>query len=602
MVHNSHGKTRNQITRHKSVLAGPRARVLTVTVFFIIALAIGSYQSLLTTRTIYSQGLVSYEKMEIFNVDGDLSLPEDQHWFYWNPHMEGSPNATWNVTFTDECAMWVKNIANEEGRIVVGPHYKRAFIPAGYRAPVERSIFVEMDVLLEVANYAPGEWLRIAISNELYVPYNLSTKILELDFWDSPNTYTGPARGVVFSHSNITAIHLDQIPQGVWTYIRFNITDEIKNLWGNENFPWHEKQFFLLSASNIIIEYNSAVLEAKLHVKNLILSREMKPKLPTLFDEASVLDYVRAFMPADVPVVEAPENPPNLTNRLPQVKMDGKQLLANNLPIVLKGGGDDYGSIMKNYWIFEEIAKYPNFSCVRLSFRMITSRDSFFWSNIDFQELDKLLVVLEAKGIYAILDCHHDWLPLIYEELWIRQWVEIASYYSNSTVVAAYELCNEPRFDYGIWLQKWLGWEPVDWKTNGTALAYMRATETIRSVDTMHPLVFNIGYVSPQMLPPLLNTSGAIMTFHAWTKAESIEEAQNLASYYSERLTTVQELYDIPFYLGEYGIYWRMNITVQDFWFRYWTDIAKSMNWEYTFWELLDSHYLEAGYWDLMFL
>jgi hypothetical protein len=90
--------------------------------------------------------------------------------------------------------------------------------------------------------------------------------------------------------------------------------------------------------------------------------------------------------------------------------------------------------------------------------------------------MDRTLALCQKYGIYAILDNHAygQFVEQNWTQDWINNWVNIATRYANNSIVAGYELCNEP---YSIYFPS-------------VAIPCLNA---IRQVDTNH-IVFLAEY------------------------------------------------------------------------------------------------------------
>jgi len=122
--------------------------------------------------------------------------------------------------------------------------------------------------------------------------------------------------------------------------------------------------------------------------------------------------------------------------------------------VQLRGAGGDYYAYggVTNLQKFVSWMKQTGCTCIRLAFCVPGHRVAN--TEYDSAKMDYVLNLLEANGLYAILDCHHYWatkevqgwddvLPK-YKQDWINCWVDIANRYKNRSVIAMYELDNEP--------------------------------------------------------------------------------------------------------------------------------------------------------------
>jgi hypothetical protein len=135
---------------------------------------------------------------------------------------------------------------------------------------------------------------------------------------------------------------------------------------------------------------------------------------------------------------------------------------------------DNRGTTLE--YVINLMKKY-GMNCLRLGFNILGIYESYPWhTQLDYTKMDNVLKILEENNIYAILDCHHYSDVFIDHKLeWIDKWVEIAQHYKNWSVIAAYELLNEPsglNATYEITRQN-----------------YLDCVDAIRTVDTKHILI-----------------------------------------------------------------------------------------------------------------
>ncbi len=140
-------------------------------------------------------------------------------------------------------------------------------------------------------------------------------------------------------------------------------------------------------------------------------------------------------------------------------------------------------------------------------------RSPFEYLSTGFERLDRILDACERNGIYAILDLHavqgwqngdwhcdnssrHSlfWSHTQFQTRFYALWEEIAKRYRNRTVVAAYNVINEPltnapdgRFTRDDVYQP-------DWHIMNTV--YNNVIHSIRTVDTLHLIMLEGDYYS----------------------------------------------------------------------------------------------------------
>jgi len=122
--------------------------------------------------------------------------------------------------------------------------------------------------------------------------------------------------------------------------------------------------------------------------------------------------------------------------------------------VALRGVGFDYTAYKRPAdlrWFFEQ-AKGRGYSCVRLAFGIAPWYEHHVF--YDPVLMDATLDLCEEFQMYAILDCMDWWarpdiqgweapLPL-HEGVWLDTWRNISTRYKDRSVIAAYELYNEP--------------------------------------------------------------------------------------------------------------------------------------------------------------
>ena len=170
---------------------------------------------------------------------------------------------------------------------------------------------------------------------------------------------------------------------------------------------------------------------------------------------------------------------------------------------------------------------------------------------IGYGIVDELISWCEPHNIYIILDMHcapgaqnggpisdsdgiaRLWLEDSYKELTIQIWKEIATYYSDHTLIAGYDLINEPVLPGGVTLQEF-------------KQLYVDITEAIREVDNNHLIWIEGNWYGTDfsgLTPPWDDNMG--YSFHKYWGQTDISTIQ---SYISMRNT-----YGVPLWMGESG-------------------------------------------------
>jgi hypothetical protein len=241
-------------------------------------------------------------------------------------------------------------------------------------------------------------------------------------------------------------------------------------------------------------------------------------------------------------VIRAPTSSPSLGNSLPEISVE-------NLPL-LRGFGED----LKLYRVYNDSLEAwdnyltqlgekfgSNVSSVRLSFAMVANSDVFTF--LDFQFIDQLLQIFERHQVYAILDaCHDSFIPLHYPDLFIEQWVEIAKYYKNSTVVLAYELWNEP-----CWGARAFASEIVQ--------LLRQCYDAIRQVAPRKPVIF----AAPPFTDDALNSQllyglpETFWSFHPYRKLLNQTEADQAITDIIAELKQMRNQHGTKPWIGEVG-------------------------------------------------
>lgn len=242
--------------------------------------------------------------------------------------------------------------------------------------------------------------------------------------------------------------------------------------------------------------------------------------------------------------------------------------------IQLRGAGGDYYAYGRiDTWLPTYISWMKQTGCnvMRLAFCVPGHRVA--QTEYDPEKMDYVLNLLEQNGIYAVLDCHHYWatveiqgwddvLPK-YEEDWIDTWVSIANRYKNRSVIAMYELDNEPYGSGGATLRD----------------AYQRCIDAIRATGDNHIVCFSIPertwiYEADGKNPSTPATwnnasqipSNTCLNIHNWhgynpdgwfkdDESNTYKVAEMVASEWLATATYYREKLNCPIILGEFGTY-----------------------------------------------
>lgn len=177
----------------------------------------------------------------IINVDGDVSLSEEQNRIYWNPHSTGLTNAsTWKASFKDEVEVFLKTTSNEAGHVATG-----AWWTTGFKSNQKTQLYTTEPVRLLASFRANvlsadcesgGEWLRIALACAVQRADG-SIIYTEFDFWDSPSVLACPSGNVslggntVYKGGNVVEYKMDQATLGKWNNYSVELTEGIDSAW-----------------------------------------------------------------------------------------------------------------------------------------------------------------------------------------------------------------------------------------------------------------------------------------------------------------------------------------------------------------------------------
>jgi hypothetical protein len=212
-----------------------------------------------------------------------------------------------------------------------------------------------------------------------------------------------------------------------------------------------------------------------------------------------------------------------------------------------------------------KLIKEKGFNSVRLpvNFRLLMEEneidDTVVFKSKGFSMIDKVIDYCKQYDLYLILDLHaapggqtganiddskYDKPELftksIYQNQTIALWTEIASRYKDETIIAAYDLLNEPLPNWHKDLFKEL--VPL----------YKRLIKAVREIDSNHMISIEGAHWATDfsMINEALD-SNMILHFHKYWNAPSIESLD----YILEKRDTL----NLPIYMGEGGendLYW----------------------------------------------
>ncbi len=170
---------------------------------------------------------------------------------------------------------------------------------------------------------------------------------------------------------------------------------------------------------------------------------------------------------------------------------------------------------------------------------------------IGYTIIDELITWCQPHNMYIILDMHcapgaqnggpisdsdgiaRLWLEDSYKELTIQIWKEIATYYADHTLIAGYDLINEPVLPSGVSLEEF-------------KQLYVDITEAIREVDNNHLIWIEGNWYGTDfagLTPPWDDNMG--YSFHKYWGQTDITTIQ---SYINMRNN-----YGVPLWMGESG-------------------------------------------------
>ena len=170
---------------------------------------------------------------------------------------------------------------------------------------------------------------------------------------------------------------------------------------------------------------------------------------------------------------------------------------------------------------------------------------------IGYAIVDELITWCQPHNIYIILDMHcapgaqnggpisdsdgiaRLWLEDSYKELTIQIWKEIATYYANHTLIAGYDLINEPVLPSGVSLEEF-------------KQLYVDITEAIREVDNNHLIWIEGNWYGTDfagLTPPWDDNMG--YSFHKYWGQTDISTIQSYIN--------LRNNYGVPLWMGESG-------------------------------------------------
>ena len=177
----------------------------------------------------------------ILNIDGDVSLTEQQNRIYWNPHATGLTNrSTWKVTFNGETEIFLKTASDEAGHVAAGAWWTTSFksnekIQLFASKPAR--VLASFRANVVAADCASGhEWLRIALACAIQRS-DSSVVYTEMDLWDSPIVLACPDGNVssggnlVYRGGNVVEWKVDQMPLGNWRSYSLELTGYVNSAW-----------------------------------------------------------------------------------------------------------------------------------------------------------------------------------------------------------------------------------------------------------------------------------------------------------------------------------------------------------------------------------
>lgn len=235
-----------------------------------IPLSLMAWLALMPSVNLIDGRTVSYQtekltfpsvKGEIININGDVSLAEDQNRIHWNPHSTGLTNASiWKVTFKNETEIFLKTSTGEAGHVATGAWWTTSFksnekLPLYTSKPAE--LLANFNINIVAVQYeSDGEWLRIALACAVQRGDG-SVVYTEMDFWDSPNTLRHPAGNIrfggniVYQGGDVVEYKIDQAATGRWRSYCLNLTEYIDATWTLKPGDMLESVYIVIEASGV---------------------------------------------------------------------------------------------------------------------------------------------------------------------------------------------------------------------------------------------------------------------------------------------------------------------------------------------------------------
>ena len=216
---------------------------------------------------------------------------------------------------------------------------------------------------------------------------------------------------------------------------------------------------------------------------------------------------------------------------------------------------EDFWNLYRENYVaqadIDQIAEW-GFNHIRVPFHYKQFYDSTGTETpMGYAIIDELITWCEPYNMYIILDMHcapggqnggpisdsdgtaRLWLEESNKELTIQIWKEIATYYSNNTLIGGYDLINEPVLPGGVSLEEF-------------KQLYVDITNAIREVDTNHLLFIEGNWYGTDfagLTPPWdENMSYSFHKYWGQTDLSTIQSYINMRNNYG-----------VPLWMGESG-------------------------------------------------